>query len=69
MTKEEIALKMALAYAQIEYAERLKKDKIEQSGFIPLNTFYDLVKHNYDFFYSFCDLDISTWGTDYETYI
>lgn len=66
MTKKEIAFKMALAHAQIEYADRLKNGKIEQEGTIPLDVFCDLVKHDYGFFYSLCDLDIDKWAINYK---
>lgn len=64
MTKKEIALNMAIAHAQVEYAERLKKDSYKYGGSEPIENFYDLVKRAYVFFSSFCDLDIERWSKD-----
>lgn len=61
MTKKEIALKMALAHAQVEYADKVKKDSYEYGGLEPISDFNDIVKLSFQFFYFFGDIDIDQW--------
>ncbi len=61
MTKKEIAFKMALAHAQVEYAEKLKKDSYKYGGLEPVSDFNDIVRRSFQFFYCLGDIEIDQW--------